>query len=483
MTDEPRWPQTGADNSGDPAVPPNRFSPNPQGPPRVLGGSSPYPSRLSSSTGSPAQPGAGQRSSIPQSPGGPQGPFPPRNSQASGAYRPEPVPQRSVQTKSGPGWGALIGAMVVTALVAVGATVAITDLNNGSATSSSGVSAITPQSGGTVSPVPTTGESPDWEAVAAAVRPATVSIAAEGTNSSGTGSGVIIDTSGNIVTNNHVVADTIGGGKLDVTLSDGRVYAAELVGTDATTDLAVIRLVDAPDNLVAAHLADDETIEVGQPVMAIGSPLGLYDTVTTGVVSALDRPVVVESAAPAESENLDPFGLQTSQTQAEAVFTNAIQIDASINPGNSGGPLFDAYGNVIGINSSIASMSTTSETAGSIGLGFAIPIVIVKNVSQQILSTGTVKHALLGVQISSAQTEVEGARRIGAGIASVNPGGAAEAAGLREGDVIVGVDGHMVVSGSSLTGFVRRYQAGDQVTLDVVRSGEEQQVQVTLQEK
>lgn len=451
-------------------------TPTPQGPPRVIGGRA-FPARVN-----PEYPSYDPRPEPASSEGGP---FPSRRDMPREAFQPTPPIAKTQRSKrSGPGWGALVGAMVATALVAVGATIAVIDLESTGGTSTSQPSALTSQSGGTVAPVPTTGEAPDWEAVAAAVRPATVSIAAQGQTTAATGSGVIIDTDGSIVTNNHVVADVVGGGELDVTLSDGRLYTAELVGTDPTTDLAVIRLVSAPDDLVAATLVDEENLSVGQPVMAIGSPLGLSDTVTTGVISALDRPVVVQSATGADGQGgVDPFGLQNSNSQVEAVYTNAIQIDASINPGNSGGPLFDANGRVIGINSSIASMSSSSETAGSIGLGFAIPAVIVRNVSQQILTTGTVKHALLGVQIRSAEAEIGGAKRVGAGIASVNPGGAAEAAGLREGDVIVGVDGHAVVSGSSLTGYIRRYQAGDEVTLDVVRDGQDQQVEVTLQEK
>lgn len=195
---------------------------------------------------------------------------------------------------------------------------------------------------------------------------------------------------------------------------------------------------------------------------------------TTGIISALDRPVAVSSSADSAAQ---------AQAQAEVVVTNAIQIDASINPGNSGGPLFNAQGAVIGINSSIASMGSSSSEAGSIGLGFAIPVNLAKSVASQIIETGSAQHAMLGVQISTSSVLVGEENRLGALVATVNPGSAAEAAGLIQGDVIVGINGSTVTSGPALTGFVRRYSAGDQVTLDVVRSGVQQQVLVTLQQR
>lgn len=390
---------------------------------------------------------------------------PPTPPVAERTPEPPPVPSHTTQGSGGskgPGWGALIAAMVGTAAVSVGLTMG---LSLGPSATEGNAQPVASQSEDRT-PV-FTGEIPDWEAVAAAVEPATVTISVSSGESGGTGSGAIIDPSGVIVTNNHVVATVANGGEISVTLSDGRVYPAELVGTDPTTDLAVIRLLEEPQGLVAVNLASSESLRVGEPVMAIGAPLGLSGTVTTGVISALDRPVAVSG----DGEGTEP------------VITNAIQVDAAINQGNSGGPLFDRTGAVIGINSSIASLSNSAETAGSIGLGFAIPVDLVKSVTQQILETGTVKHALLGVTIGSGIAQFEGASQVGAVVGEVNPGSAAEEAGLRPGDVIIGLDGHPVVSGPSLTGYVRRYVAGDQVTLDVVRDGVKQQVPVVLQEK
>lgn len=369
----------------------------------------------------------------------------------------------SSRNSKGPGWGALIVASLCSAAAAIGVSFAVAGTSSSAPVLESSPS--TSQSAGNVPSL--AGGIPDWEAVAEAVRPATVSISAISGDSGGTGSGVIIDTSGVIVTNNHVVANVTGGGQLTVTLSDGRVYDAELVGTDPTTDLAVIKIPGETEGLVAASFAASSDLKVGQSVMAIGAPLGLSDTVTTGVISALERPVVVSGS---------------SETD-ERVITNAIQIDAAINQGNSGGPLFDQTGAVIGINSSIASLSNSSETAGSIGLGFAIPSDLVKNVTDQILTTGQVKHALLGVTLSSGVVKTGESGRVGAVINEVVPGGAAEQAGLLTGDVIVGVDGNTVVSGPSLTGYIRRYSADDQITLDVIRDGEQVTVPVTLQEK
>jgi putative serine protease PepD len=323
-----------------------------------------------------------------------------------------------------------------------------------------------------VEPVEATEGAPDWQAVAAAVRPATVSILVEGATEAASGSGVIIDSSGHIITNHHVVSGAAQGGNITVTLHDGRLYSATITGTDPTTDLAVLTLDNPPTDLTAALLGDSSTLEVGQPVMAIGAPLGLADTVTTGIISALDRPVAVSSSADS-----------AAQAQTEVVVTNAIQIDASINPGNSGGPLFNAQGAVVGINSSIASMGSSSSEAGSIGLGFAIPVNLAKSVASQIIETGSAQHAMLGVQISTSSVLVGEDNRLGALVATVNPGSAAEAAGLIQGDVIVGINGSSVTSGPSLTGYVRRYSAGDQVTLDVVRNGVQQQVLVTLQQR
>lgn len=382
------------------------------------------------------------------------------------------------KTNSAPTWKGILAALIATCIISVGLGVGASQFfDSGTRTSSSSSSSQEVEQSGTTEVVTSSGDSPDWVAVAEAVRPATVTISVSAGQSSSTGSGVIWDTEGTIVTNNHVVSDATNGGSIYVTLYDGRIYSASIVGTDSTTDLAVIRLDDPPDDLVAARFTTSSDLQVGQEVMAIGSPLGLTDTVTTGVISALDRPVTVTTSSDDDS---NPFSAMTQQQ--ETVTTNAIQVDASLNPGNSGGPLFDSEGAVIGINSSIASVSSTSSSsAGSIGLGFAIPVDLVKNVVSQILENGEAEHAVLGVTVSSATVSVAGTTRVGAQIESVVSGGAADQAGLQEGDVVISIDGNTVESSSSLTGYVRRYNSGDQVVLEVVRNGTLMEVEVTLQ--
>ncbi len=333
------------------------------------------------------------------------------------------------------------------------------------------------QSGDKAPLVNSTVDSPDWQAVSKAVRPVTVQIQVVSGRSGDTGSGVIWNTQGDIVTNHHVVAAAQSDDAITVSLYDGRLYHATVVGTDPTTDLAVIRLVDPPKDLVAANLGNSDQLAVGQPVMAIGSPLGYADTVTTGIVSALNRPVAVESSTPTEQ---DQWGIP-SREQPELVITNAIQVDASINPGNSGGPLFNAAGEVIGINSSIASMASSSGSAGSIGLGFAIPVDLVTNVAKQIIEKGEAEHAFMGVTVQNAVATVDGTSRLGAQVASVSDGGPAAQAGIQKGDIVIAINDNDVLSAKSLTGFVRRYNSGDQVSVKVVRDGKIAEIPVTLQ--
>lgn len=424
---------------------------------------------------------------------------------SSGAYRPQygqqysqagyqapyqpsyvsaPAPVKS--KKRGPGWLALIVAMILTAALTMLGTIGLVSAGLLSASSKTNEPAPEqPTTGKKTQVVETEGSATNWQAVADAVRPATVTINVRTQNGGDTGSGVIWDTKGNIVTNYHVVAAGQNGGQITVSMNDGRLYEAEIVGLDSTTDLAVIKLVNPPDNLVAANFGDSSDLTVGQNVMAIGSPLGLSDTVTTGIISALDRPVAVKTAVPKDQQ--EDFNYQfpffQQQEQSETVITNAIQVDASINPGNSGGPLFDQKGRVIGINSSIASMGSAESSSGSIGLGFAIPVNLVKNVTVQLIETGRAEHAQLGVTISSAAVTVDGVTRVGAEVVSILPDGAAAGADIQKGDVILSIDGHEVVSSRSLTGFVRRYNSGDEVTLEIARGGTKHEVQVVLKAK
>jgi len=305
--------------------------------------------------------------------------------------------------------------------------------------------------------------------VAAAVSNAVVSIGVVTDRGEALGSGVIFDKEGHIITNNHVVA---GASKIQVTLADGRVYDAETTGTDPATDLAVIQLKDAPDNLTVAQLGDSDKLATGQDVMAIGNPLGLSSTVTTGIISALNRPVV-------NSQNEDGSG-------DSAVYTNAIQIDAAINPGNSGGPLFDEKGRVIGITSSIATMSRSGGGeggSGSIGIGFAIPVKLADKVAKQLIKSGTATHAYLGVSLDTAGATADGEKRAGAKITSVEGGSPADKAGLKKDDVVIAIDGKTTAQGSALTGYVRQYSANDKVKLTVIRDSKKQDIDVTLAER
>lgn len=305
-------------------------------------------------------------------------------------------------------------------------------------------------------------QNPDWEAVTKAVAPSVVAIQVQTSQGGAEGSGVIIDDQGHVVTNNHVVSgaenDTV-----QVTLSDGRLFEAKIVGLDPATDLAVVQLVDAPDDLQPATLGDSDDVSVGESVLAVGNPLGLANTATTGIVSAVDRPVSA-----------------SGEDGGTSVVTNAIQIDAAINPGNSGGPLFDAQGRVIGITSSIATLSGGGTQSGSIGLGFAIPVNLAKSIGQQLIENGTAEHAFLGVTLADATATADGVTRRGAEVHEVTDGSPAADAGLRSGDVIVEIDGHAVGGAESLTAFVRERAAGAESTLTVVRDGKTTELDVTL---
>lgn len=293
------------------------------------------------------------------------------------------------------------------------------------------------------------GQAPDWRSVAKNVSGGVVSIQARNSKNMSKGSGAIIDKQGHVVTNNHVIA---GMQQLQVTLSNGQIYKAKLVGTDKTTDLAVLKVDGLPSSVKPVDFADSDALAVGQPIMAIGNPLGYDDTATTGIVSALNRPVSV----------------MDDQSRSEIV-TNAVQIDAAINPGNSGGPTFDASGKVIGINSSIAATSARGGTAGSIGIGFAIPSNLVKRVVNEIIKNGSVKHVALGIMVKSVNVTQNNITRGGAQVASVTPGAPAAKGGMRAGDTIVAFNGKSVTSNYSLLGFVRATALGDKATITVVR--------------
>ena len=389
------------------------------------------------------------------------------------APAPAPAPASApapvvVVKKKGPGWVALLGAMLLTIVLTLGAMLYMRPEL---------LRVTTPQNlnNGTVATVPASSDATDWTAVASAVSPAVVTIQSQNASSGGTGSGVIYDAQGDIVTNYHVISPAINGGQIQVTLADGRLYGAGIVGHDKTTDLAVIRLENPPSNLTVARFASSQSLQVGAPVMAIGAPLGLSNTVTTGIVSALNRPVEV-------SMDEDSTSQDQAQASSDLVVTNAIQIDASINPGNSGGPLFDATGAVIGINSSIKSLATSADgQAGSIGLGFAIPSDLVVSIADQLITTGSASHGMLGVTVKAATVTVGSDTYVGAQVQEVSSGSGAAAAGLRSGDVILKVEGQEVTSPKQLIGYVRRYRAGDTINLTVARDGATRDVSVTIQ--
>ncbi|MFI6352690.1 trypsin-like peptidase domain-containing protein [Streptomyces sp. NPDC050743] len=363
------------------------------------------------------------------------------------------------------GRGGLVAAVLVAALVAgglgggLGYTLA-KDNDSGSTTvsASDGSAAQVKRAPGTIANV------------AARALPSTVTIEAESTNGEGgTGTGFVFDTQGHIVTNNHVVADALDGGKLTATFPNGRKYDAEVVGHAQGYDVAVIKLKNPPTDLKPLALGDSDKVAVGDETIAIGAPFGLSNTVTTGIISAKNRPVASSDGS----------------SSSKASYMSALQTDASINPGNSGGPLLNASGAVIGINSAIQSTNSGgfgSGQSGSIGLGFAIPINQAKYVAQQLIKTGKPVYAKIGASVSledstgGAKITDQGA----AGSAAVESGGPADKAGLKPGDVITKLDDMVIDSGPTLIGEIWTHKPGDKVTITYKRGGQEHTTELTL---
>src|SRR5674476_141962 len=304
--------------------------------------------------------------------------------------------------------------------------------------------------------------------IAARAVPSVVTIRVKGAESAGTGSGFVLRRDGYILTNNHVVEGAAKTGKITVIFTDGKVSDAKIIGRDASYDLAVIR-VDRRDLPVLAF-GVSSTVVVGDPVIAVGAPLGLDSTVTSGIISALNRPV-------------SPGGSGSST----AAFINAIQTDAAINPGNSGGPLLDMAGRVIGVNSAIARVAGSQDPvdgqSGNIGVGFAIPSDQARKTAEQLIATGKATHPVIGVMLDTtyAGEGVKIATASSNGSPPITKGGPADKAGLRPGDVIIKFDGRPVVGPDEFVVAIRAKSVGDQVELTIQRGTSERIVKMTLQ--
>jgi len=338
-------------------------------------------------------------------------------------------------------------------------------------------------------------------AVAAKASPSVVTISVNATNESGTGSGIVLSSDGYVLTNNHVV--TLDGdsssGTVSVTTNDGHIYKATIVGTDPLNDLAVIKLTGA-SGLTPATFGDSSALNVGDTAIAIGAPLDLPGTVTTGIVSALNRSISIQSSAVPNngndssggSDGTGPFNFWNfgnggdsgggAQTSTSTISLAVIQTDAAINPGNSGGALLDAQGRVIGVNVAIASTGSSSSAgsqSGSIGVGFAIPSNIAKRIADQLIHDKKATHGLLGATVGDASS-VSSSTVAGALVRSVTNNGAAAAAGLKQGDIITGFNGVAIQSATDLTAQVRALPGGANTQLVYLRDGTSHTASVKL---
>lgn len=302
--------------------------------------------------------------------------------------------------------------------------------------------------------------------VADAVLPSVVSITIDAQGGEGQGSGVVLSEDGLILTNNHVAAAAGDGGSMQVTFSDGTRADAEVVGLDPASDLGVIKAQDVT-GLAPATLGNSDDLHVGDTVLAIGSPLGLDGSVTSGIVSAVNRAITLGGVGPRS-----PFGGQRSGGPSAVV--DAIQTDAAINPGNSGGALINAQGEVVGINTAIASTAggLGNTQSGNIGVGFAIPIDDARDIARQLIDNGEATHAYMGVQVGDADD--------GALLGGIEADSPAAEAGLQEGDIVTKVDDNRVTDATDLTAAIRGHAPGDKVTITYERDGDEQSAQVTL---
>jgi putative serine protease PepD len=443
-------------------------------------------------TGTPAAPRAPRapRTAAPTTPPAPTTPLlattpappaPPHAAQDAAPHTPAAAAPKRV------GAGALVAVAAAAALVggASGAGIAAWAVASNSAT----------QNADAAQPQTITVNDPEdvnvVNAVAAKAGPSVVTVSVSSQSAAGTGSGVILSSDGYILTNNHVVTldGASGSGTIEVTTADGHIYAAKIVGTDPIVDLAVIRLVDA-SGLTPIEFGDVDALDVGDRVVAIGAPLGLSNTVTDGIVSALNRSIQIASSAVPDDGTEDeqggqgPFNFdipgQQSAGGSGTISIPVIQTDAAINPGNSGGALVNDAGELVGINVAIASAGGANTTSGSIGVGFAIPADLAQRIAKELIDNGTATHGLLGATVRDASS-ADGSV-VGAVIDSLTDGGAGAAAGLQEGDVVTDLGGTPITSSVDLTAQVRLHAAGDEVELTYVRDGQEHTVTVTLGE-
>ncbi|GGV40068.1 S1C family serine protease [Streptomyces spectabilis] len=419
-----------------------------------------------------------------------QAPAPASVAASGGAWPPPPPPAvPSYAQGGGSGWGTswtaeqpsapkpggrrrggLVAAVLAAALVAGGVGGGIgywaADRNDDNSTDSTTVSASD-------APADLKREPGSVAGIANKALPSVVTLEAQsGSGEGGTGTGFVYDREGHILTNNHVVASAAEGGKLSATFSNGKKYDAEVVGRAQGYDVAVIKLKNKPSDLRPLALADSDKVAVGDSTIAIGAPFGLSNTVTTGIVSAKNRPVTSSDGGSSKSS-----------------YMSALQTDASINPGNSGGPLLDARGAVIGINSAIKpaeSGGLGGGQSGSIGLGFAIPVNQAKNVARQLIKTGQATYPMIGASVSLADASggavISDRGATGSGPA-VEPNGPAAKAGLKSGDVITKLDETVIDSGPTLIGQIWTHKPGDTVKITYERDGKERTVDVTLGER
>jgi len=472
--------------------------------PQPYGYTAPTAPTWGSQPAHPAQPAAHTQPQQPQHPAIPQPGFAQQHPHDGSAFGPAAAPTYA----TAPGTAATAPtatrkrslAVPVIVALAVGAVLggvsgagvtALTTHNSGSAVSSSDAK---PQ---TVT-VNDTSKVNQITAVAAKVSPSVVTISVSASSEAGTGSGVILSDDGYVLTNTHVVTldGATSGGTIEVTTSDGSLYQASIVGTDPTDDLAVIKLKNAKD-LQPIDFGDSDKLNVGATVIAIGAPLGLSNTVTDGIVSAVNRSIsIASSAAPDNSDSSSgsngqggssPFdfwdnGSSGSSSATSSISVPVIQTDASINPGNSGGALLDDSGKLVGINVAIASAGGSSSSgtqSGSIGVGFAIPANVAKRISDEIIASGKATHGLLGASVSDASSS--NSSTVGAIIAETPvSGGAADKAGLEKGDVVTKLDGKPITGATDLTAQVRALKGGADATLTYTRDGSSHQVTVTL---